>query len=359
MNNTLIIGTGGCGNKLLSTLIGLISQRVGLKCSYDYLFANSNKREMEVLDYCNVGSNSLIISGDGTGKSRTKAKKSIGADKVNVMNRLDGIADKYSSAYVLLSGDGGFGNGSLETFSKVLKQLNPNIAINTLVAMPRTKSKRIGLENALSLYEDIKRLQREGFINSYQFIDNDKMQDEEEFNLRTMSLFLDSLEMGVEALDGNDSLIVNSAPGYKIILPIRSGFNTIKEAVDDAIKKSPFVIPSKNKCTHIYGIYDSESYLHDDIFEEYTVTDFDKVVASDDTLMVMSGMGRPDAYMNVLNTAYEELTNNNDVEDEEEFTFKKKTETSTNKNNSIKENKTSNVNRKQRLRAMMDDSFWD
>ena len=353
MNNTLLIGSGGCGGKLLNVLAELMEKQIGLKCAYDFLFVNSNKNEMTILDYCKVGVNTLIINGDGTGKNREKAKTSIGNDKVNVMNRLDNIADKYNSAYILLSGDGGFGSGSINLLSKVLKQVNPEIVVNLLVAMPRTSSKRMSLENALSLYEDIKELVKQGLVNSYQFIDNNRMQDEEEFNLRTMSLFLESLEMGVEALDGNDSLIVNSAVGYKIILPISSKFNSMSDAIDKSIKNSPFVISDKNRCTHIYGVYDKDVYLYDDIFESYTVTEFDKIVAGDKTVMVMTGLGNPDKHMSILNEAYKELDSIiNEGELEEEFSFKKKTK----RNDTT--NKTDEVNKKQRLRAMMDDDFW-
>lgn len=354
MNSTLLIGSGGCGGKLLNVLAELIEKQIGLKCSYDYLFVNSNKNEMATLDYCKVGVNTLIINGDGTGKNREKAKTSIGNDKVNVMNRLDNIADKYNSAYILLSGDGGFGSGSINLLAKVLKQVNPDIVVNLLVAMPRLSSKRMSLENALNLYEDIKRLIEQKLVNSYQFIDNNKMQDEEEYNLRTMSLFLESLEMGVEALDGNDSLIVNSATGYKMILPISSKFDTMSDAIDKSIKNSPFVISDKNKCTHIYGVYDKDAYLYDDIFESYVVTEFDKIVAGDKTIMVMTGLGNPDKHMSSLHEAYKELEEMKDKEEETDgFTFKG------NKNKPIDRSDKSNTNKKQRLRAMMDDDFWN
>lgn len=354
MNSTLLIGSGGCGGKLLNVLAELIEKQIGLKCSYDYLFVNSNKNEMATLDYCKVGVNTLIINGDGTGKNREKAKASIGNDKVNVMNRLDNIADKYNSAYILLSGDGGFGSGSINLLAKVLKQVNPNIVVNLLVAMPRMSSKRMSLENALNLYEDIKRLMEQKLINSYQFVDNNKMQDEEEYNLRTMSLFLESLEMGVEALDGNDSLIVNSAIGYKMILPISSKFNSMTDAIDKSIKNSPFVISDKNKCTHIYGVYDKDVYSYDDIFESYIVSEFDKIVAGDKTMMVMTGLGNPDKHMSALYEAYKELESINDNEEEVDgFTFKTRKSKSDDKSSQA-----NNTNKKQRLRAMMDDDFW-
>lgn len=354
MNNTLLIGTGGCGGKLLNVLADIMKEEIGLKCSYDYLFVNSNKSEMAILENCKLGVNTLIINGDGTGKNREKAKTSISNDKVNIMNRFDNIADKYNSAHIISSADGGFGSGSINILARALKQINPNIIVNLLIATPRATSKRMSLENALSLYEDVKKLVKSGIINSYQFIDNNKMDDEDEFNLKAMELFLESLEMGVEELDGNDSLIVNSAVGYKVILPIESKFKSMGDAIDKSIESSVFVMPDKNKCTHIFGVYDRNRYGCDDIFESYTVTEFDKIVSGDKTTIVMTGFSAPDKHMAMLNEAYEELETAIDEDDEDtEFTFKK-----ANRTNKAS-NKEQPINRKQRLREMMDEGFWD
>ena len=42
MNNTLVIGTGGCGNKLMNVFISLLNNRDELHASYDGIFVNSN-----------------------------------------------------------------------------------------------------------------------------------------------------------------------------------------------------------------------------------------------------------------------------------------------------------------------------
>ena len=352
MNNTLVIGTGGCGNKLINTFIELLNNRDELHASYDSVFVNSNKNEMEILRNCDLQRNALVINGDGTGRNASKAKKSIALDKVKVMNYFARIIDKYQSAIIMTSLDGGFGNGSVDIISKILKQLNPDIKIFLLGASAKLKSKKISLHNTLSLYSDIKELMEIGQIDSYMFIDNDKMENEDEFNIRTMSLFLDSLELGEEALDSNDSLLVNFAEGYKIILPLSNKFNSVKDAIDDAIKKSPFVMPNRIKCTHIYGTYNSDDYSEQNILSEYNITDFDKLVSSDNTFLVLNGFSHPDKHMAMLNTAYELLDcEDEDEEENEEFTFNKKKVTKT-------EPKVEKQNKKQRLRSMMDDSFW-
>ena len=351
MNNTLVIGTGGCGNKLMNVFISLLNNRDELHASYDGIFVNSNKNEMEILDNCDLQRNALVINGDGTGRNASKAKKSIALDRVKVMNYFARIIDKYQSAIIMTSLDGGFGNGSVDIITKILKQLNPDIKIFLLGASAKLKSKKISLENTLSLYEDIKELMEIGQIDSYMFIDNDKMEDEDEFNIRTMSLFLGSLELGEEALDSNDSLLVNFAKGYKMILPLSNKFNSVKDAIDDAIKKSPFVLPNRIKCTHIYGTYNSDDYSEQNILSEYNITDFDKLVSSDNTFLVLNGFADPDKHMATLNTAYELLDCEEDEDEGEEFTFSKKKTVKT-------EPKAEKKSKKQRLRSMMDDSFW-
>lgn len=351
MNNTLVIGTGGCGNKLINVFISLLNNRDELHASYDCVFVNSNKNEMEILENCDLQRNTLIINGDGTGRNASKAKKSIALDRVKVMNYFARIIDKYQSAIIMTSLDGGFGNGSVDIITKILKQLNPEIKIFLLGASAKLKSKKISLDNTLSLYEDIKGLMEIEQIDSYMFIDNDKMEDEDEFNIRTMSLFLDSLELGEEALDSNDSLLVNFAKGYKMILPLSNKFNSVKDAIDDAIKKSPFVLPNRIKCTHIYGTYNSDDYSEQSILSEYNITDFDKLVSSDSNFLVLNGFSHPDKHMAMLNTAYELLDCEDDEVEGEEFTFNKKKTAKT-------EPKVEKKNKKQRLRSMMDDSFW-
>ena len=209
MNNTLVIGTGGCGNKLMNVFISLLNNRDELHASYDGIFVNSNKNEMEILDNCDLQRNALVINGDGTGRNASKAKKSIALDRVKVMNYFARIIDKYQSAIIMTSLDGGFGNGSIDIITKILKQLNPDIKIFLLGASAKLKSKKISLENTLSLYEDIKELMEIGQIDSYMFIDNDKMDDEDEFNIRTMSLFLDSLELDSHKTKGLVGVIEN------------------------------------------------------------------------------------------------------------------------------------------------------
>ena len=152
MNNTLVIGTGGCGNKLMNVFISLLNNRDELHASYDGIFVNSNKNEMEILDNCDLQRNALVINGDGTGRNASKAKKSIALDRVKVMNYFARIIDKYQSAIIMTSLDGGFGNGSIDIITKILKQLNPDIKIFLLGASAKLKSKKISLENTLSLY---------------------------------------------------------------------------------------------------------------------------------------------------------------------------------------------------------------
>ena len=87
------------------------------------------------------------------------------------------------------------------------------------------------------------------------------------------------------------------------------------------------------------------------ILSEYNITDFDKLVSSDNTFLVLNGFDDPDKHMATLNTAYELLDCEEDEDEGEEFTFSKKKTVKT-------EHKVEKKSKKQRLRSMMDDSFW-
>lgn len=355
MNNTLLIGTGGCGNKLLNTAIDILSESFNLKSAYDYRFVNSNANEMSMLPNYDAITNGLIINGDGTGRSREKAKASIGSDKTKILNHFINIIDKYTSVLIMSSADGGFGNGSIFIIANVIKQLNSNIPVNLLIAMPRLSSSKAGLENSISLYQEILEMRKANIVNSVQFIDNDKMRNEDSFNKNVMTQVINSLELGGGSLDSNDSLLINSANRYKVILPLQDKYKNLVDAIDASIKDSPFVMPTNLvNCSHLGAIFQKGNYQKEDVHERFRVKEFDKTEYGDMDIIVLGGCVMPDDHVKLLSMKLDEL---NSTGEEEESTFEINTQIG-NKSNVRQETKQSATSNKDKLKGMINASFW-
>lgn len=104
IKETKFLGLGGAGSKLVNELYN-INQTVNIG------FINSNANEMKILDNYSH-SNGLFIDGNGTGRSRLKAKESLKASQEKILNFVDEDTGKYSTYVLVTSLDGGFGSGS-------------------------------------------------------------------------------------------------------------------------------------------------------------------------------------------------------------------------------------------------------
>ena len=352
MSNILTIGTGGCGNKLLESFLTILDNYEGLQSTYDGLFVNSNINEMSKLSHFNAQMNGLCISGNGTGRSPKKAKESIKLKRSKISNFFASRINNYEVVNIFSSADGGFGNGSITIMSNIIKRLKPNIDINLLIAMPKISSRKASLENALDLYEDILKLKEKDIINSILFIDNDKMVSEDVFNEEVCRLYIESIELGNGALDSNDSKLVNSANGYKVILELNNDMRTMQKAVDNSISNSPFVTPSNFKCTHLGAVIVEEDFNKNEAINMFNPKDFDKTDYGNKNIIVLGGCQLPNEHMNNLKNALEELDNEDRIDEEIVFEGRRKD----NKNVSQVKEK---VMTKQSLRDMLNDDFWD
>lgn len=354
--NILQIGTGGCGNKLVNTAINIASKRLDLINSYDYLFINSNDNEIKVLPNANK-SNTLALNGNGTGKDRDKAKISIQRDKPKFMNHFSKIEGKYDFYEIYLSGDGGFGSGSVVALANVIKNINPTSKVNLRFAFPKLNSRRISLQNAIDLYYDVVKLVKAGVVNSVTIIDNNKMEDEEEFNLKCMGQILDALEFHGGGIDENDAYKVNCASKYTLYLPLRET-KPLDEAVDYAVANSPFVTPSSiTSCSHMVGLVNKECFHKDDPLELLLVKDFDKTDYSDSSRLLLGGLQMPNKYV----TLYEkelEKTELLDEEDDDDLNFKpkfKKVKTNT----EVATEEIKEETKLKRMQNMISEDFWN
>lgn len=347
MNNLLSIGLGGCGNKLLNAFMQLDSTKDGV-------FINSNINEMKNLSECN-SDNRLAIRGNGTGRSRRKAKESLKNDKDKISDYLAEKIMLYSQYQLISSGDGGFGSGSIGIVAKIIKFGRPDALIRVVLTFPKANSRRFSIENQLDCYNEILQLKKDGIINSIVIIDNNKMNNEDEFNKRCMSILLKSYDMVFNQIDENDLAITNFANGYSIPLELGAKGESLENAIDRAINNSPFLMPNSFRCSHMLGIFQREVYDKEEVLEIIKVKEFDKTEYGYDNMLLLGGCKMPSNHFSKLEDELERLEEDDEDEDEDEFMVK-----------SIFRSKRSNevvatssvVNKKQ-LREMLGDDFFD
>lgn len=356
--NILNIGTGGTGNKLLDTLMDLLNNSENvLQSVYDGVFVNSNINEMKRLKHYNSTINGLAINGGGTGRNQDVAQESISKDRSKFINFFANKADNYDVASIYLASGGGFGGGSLTTLTNVLRHLNSKLAINLVVAMPALTEGKTTIGNALKLHSKITKLRVQGVVNSYQYIDNDKMNNEDEFNKLCMQLILDSYELQDGAVDINDAKTINSANKYKVILPLADKFKSLVDAIDYSMDNSPFVMPNNLDCSYMGGIFQKGVYDKDEWRDLFKAKMWGKTDYGTKNLMVLGGTSTPNEYIQTLQEAYDNMKDDEDIEQETIFEFK---EDNNKKQNSHFNNSNNNKNTetKKSLRDLMNDDFW-
>ena len=346
MNNLLSIGLGGCGNKLLNAFMQLDSTKDGV-------FINSNINEMKNLSECN-SDNRLAIRGNGTGRSRRKAKESLKNDKDKISDYLAEKIMLYSQYQLISSGDGGFGSGSIGIVAKIIKFGRPDALIRVVLTFPKANSRRFSIENQLDCYNEILQLKKDGIINSIVIIDNNKMNNEDEFNKRCMSILLKSYDMVFNQIDENDLAITNFANGYSIPLELGAKGESLENAIDRAINNSPFLMPNSFRCSHMLGIFQREVYDKEEALEIIKVKEFDKTEYGYDNMLLLGGCKMPSNHFSKLEDELESL----EEDDEEEDEFMVKSIFRSKRSNEAVTTTSSVVNKKQ-LREMLGDDFFD
>lgn len=302
-----VIGAGGCGNKLLNTLMDIDPR-------YTPVFCNTNIREMENLEHFDAGNNSLYFANaGGTGRDRNKAKEAVKKEQAKTM---DFLANRFSQTsgidtfFLMGSSDGGTGSGSIPILAKAIKAVNPDATVNIIGAMSGLNEKEASLQNTKGFWNDIVVLMKNGTVNSVQFIDNNKMSDEEEFNIDVMTEFDNSISIDNEEIDIIDSEKVNTARGYKVTLNLdnRLARLDIKKAIKQAKESSNFLIPELNKnetfeCDFAMVSVDSESGIDKNSFKGFfEVYDLDKYDYNDEekNMVVLGGVELPKDYIELI-----------------------------------------------------------
>lgn len=308
LRKTLFLGSGGAGGKLVNTLININK-------SVNGIFINSNLNEMKKLDNLNLQTNNFLhIAGDGTGRNRDKAMESLEFDKSKIMDYLNTKIGNYNTYVIVVSLDGGFGSGSFPLLSKAIKNLNRrmgiNVDVNLIGIWPKLNTRKTNLENCFKAYNDITELVKEGYINSYQFIDNNKMNNELEFNSYAMSIINDEYEINNDELDSNDARLINNAIGYKIALELKGEYsNDLNAAIREAAINSPFVMPQNiGRCTHFGCSLIESEFNKEEVLNSFNVINFDKEDYNDSkNIIILGGALTPDNVIQQYEEKYKEL----------------------------------------------------
>ncbi|MBM7836296.1 hypothetical protein [Clostridium sardiniense] len=350
-----VIGSGGAGNKMLDVLMEIDGR-------YTPVYCNTNIREMENLEHFDAGNNALYFANaQGTGRDRNKAKEAIKKDQPKT---IDFFANKFSpnsginTFYILSSSDGGTGSGSVPMLATVIKHINPEATVNLLIAMCSLNEREASLRNTKALWNDIIKLMKSGKVNSVQFIDNNKMRDEQEFNEATMQEFDNSISVNNEEIDSVDSEKVNTAKGYKVILSLDPRYRDIDKAVKQAKEGSNFIVPDNLDCDFLMSTFDEDAFDKNSFKGKFNVYELDKYDYNDEgrNTIVLGGVVMPKDYIELIDMELDSLLEkkkdrnilSDDLMVEEEVAAtsspKKKAKTMT----------------KKKLKELMnDDSFWD
>ena len=292
IKQTLFISLGGAGGKLLNELININS-------SINGIFINSNINEMKKLNNFNLEhGNYLAINGNGSARNRLKTKEVLQKDKYKIMDFFSNIVENYNTYVIITSMDGGFGAGAFETVSKVIKSLGNKLGLETNInfvgVCPKLNSRRINLQNTIESYNDLIELIEQEIVQSYQFINNDKMIEEKSFNNEVMTSINNEYTIANEELDSNDSKLINNALGYKVILELREDLDLI-ESINNAINTNNFIMPKNvGYATHIGISIKEDCFNKEDILDKFNIQDFDKSdYNNENNLIILSGCESP------------------------------------------------------------------
>ena len=238
MINMCIVGLGGCGVKMTDSFLSLTK-------AYDGYFINSNSNEVKKLKNSNP-TNIIHISGaNGTGRNPEIGRKQIIENQEKIGLFFEDKAE-YQMYTLISSTSGGFGSGSIWGVIDILRDISPNAKINIIGVLPKYNAIKYELENTLLYYVKLNEYIKVGKIDGYTFILNEKMTgDENEFNTKAMSSFLDSIELSGGEIDDSD-IIESLSNGYNLILDLNDKVIQSHSSVHSFIENSIFAVPDGN-----------------------------------------------------------------------------------------------------------------
>lgn len=306
---TLLIGCGKAGNKLVNEMIN--NNKI-----YSGLFVNTAYRDMATLNNFSEESAFLFNAADGSGRNREISKEYVkGQIKALVAKINEYPLSK--NIIIFTSADGGSGSGMtpilIQLLHKSFKMSKKVRNINLVAILPDFKiDDRIAFENTLSFWNEILDIKDE-CLNDIKFIDNSKFETYSEINERAVVALNNSYSMNgqddIGDIDDRDSEIFNTCKGFGLILDLKDGFDTAKEAIDDSIKNSVFALPNNYNCQYLAISTKESQYKFKDIRECFDVvlkTTY-KTYNKKHNTIVLGGCSYPNEAIELINERLKEL----------------------------------------------------
>ena len=350
----LIIGCGGCGNKMADTLANLDD-------AYNVFFINTSKTDINSLENADdIDRNYYIISNssNGTGRDRTFGKRLVGKKISSIINM---ILDSDKKDIWLISSFGG-GSGS-SIISSIFANLDMYIrengaidkTINLIGVLPKKDSAKIILQNTINTWNEILSYNS---LNAMLFINNDskingKYLSETAINQNFVddfdSIFDIPLENGRNFDNGNlEKLLI--AKGCIYLYSFPNGEESIHVAIkniENIKNNSVFATMDINeqetekdngleriKCLYLGTSFSDENYIHEEALYFFKpIEDNFQGYNEEKNLLLLSGMMPPVHLIKGLQDELDDRLMNEDTKKEMDFSkFKVQTkdiETST------------------------------
>jgi len=359
-SDVLGIGCGGCGNKLLDVFLDLDPRYTGI-------FMNTNLSEMEELKHFDRNRRCFYVpNADGTGKNRDLAEDYIKEEAPKFAEMIK----KFTQTNVIFfaSSNGGTGSKAIIMLSRLVKKLCPEKTISVIGTFPNIRESDIDFDNATDFWNELNSYKynestKKGFIDNIQLIDNNKLSDENEINIRAMKQLDESFSIAEGKLDNTDVERYHTSKGYKVILKLEDGDLRLKDAIDKAISDSMYYIPSNLDCDVMVGDINISKFKAPEIQDEIEVFGFKKFneKSEGDSILLLGGCVMPTDAIELVQEASKELRRKKRQRNvQEDYIVRKHT-----KSDDIVEDKQikTKVNSKvtsEDLKAMFeDDDFWN
>lgn len=354
-SSVLAIGCGGAGNRLLNEFLSLDKRYTGI-------FMNTNLTEMESLEHFDRDRRCFYIpNADGTGKDRVLAENYIKEEAPKFAEMILKFTNQNHIIF-LTSANGGTGSKASMMLPRIIKSKCPEKTISLIATFPNIDESDVDFNNAIDFWQEAMICKKRGFIDNFQFIDNNKPYEEEEINRLAMEQLDACFDIMEGKLDTSDVNRYHTSKGYKVALNLDPNCESAKEAIDKAINESVYFIPENLECDILIGNINTENYGVSNIKKHIECYDFSKFHTKNTggSMILLNGCIMPTEAVELVQESLKEISNRRKRRStENEVIIRKKQVEVEPKITKQAEVVASRVSAKDLDDMFNDDSFWD